>query len=191
MATTQSSKATRRNTSSKHSGTIDSLGWEGSSIKTRSKNDAISWEESSTKTRNKSSSHTLHRSLDHRGSTSTNIASSDHTRKSVPQFNSDPSPSASKQSNLTKTSETSTTQSISTESKVTAQLLKHDNIWYEVKEEFPLLDDYFQETKLDKQLSQILTNLFKLKQLPFSPFCQLMCELRPTMERYLTCSALN
>ena len=76
-------------------------------------------------------------------------------------------------------------QHISTpQSGVTTQLLEQDNIWYKIKEEFPALTDYFQEMQVDKRLPQILTNLFKMKQLPFNPYSQLMCELRPTMERY-------
>ena len=171
MTSTHSSKGSRQNISSKHSGT-DALNWEGSRI---SKNDALSWEGSSIKTRDKTSSHAVHQPAKSKGSTKT--TSSDHIRKSVSQY-SDVTPSASS------VCEAST--HISTpQSKVTAQLLEQDNILYKLTEEYPVLADYFQEMKLDKQLPQMLADLFKLKQLPFSPFCQLICELRPTMERYV------
>ena len=170
MTSTHNSKSSRQNISNKHSGT-DALSWEGSSIKTRSK-DALSWEGSSIKTRDKISA--IHQSPNTKGSTSL-----DHIKRSVSQYNDVSPPSASSVCGA------STSQHVSTpQSKVTAQLLEQDNIWYKLREEFPVLADYFQEMKLDKQLPQMLTNLFKLKQLPFSPFCQLMCELRPTMERY-------
>ena len=70
------------------------------------------------------------------------------------------------------------------QSGVMAQLLEQDNIWYKIKKEFPTLTDYFQKMQGDKRLPQILTNLFKMKQLPFNPYSQLMCELSPIMERY-------
>ena len=165
MTSRQSSKGPGQNTSSsKHSSGADALSWEGSSIKTG----------------DKTNSRAIHQSP--KGKSSTRTASSDHIRKSVSQYNDVPLPSASSVCGA------STSQHISSpQSKVTAQLLEQDAIWCKLEEGFPVLADYFQEMKLDKQLPQILNNLFKLKQLPFSPFCQLMHELRPTMERYGAC----
>ena len=167
MTTTQrlSNKDSRQNTSSsKHSGADhDALSWEGSSIKTRETN-----------------SRAIHQSLKSKGSTKT--ALSDDIRKSISQYDDVPLPSASSVCGA------STSQHISSsQSKITAQLLEQDTIWYKLEEEFPIVADYFRETKLNKQLPQILSNIFKLNQLPFSPFSQLMCELRPTMERYSAC----
>lgn len=159
MTTTHSSKGSRQNASSSK----------------RSGADALSWEESSIKTRDKTNSRAIHQSQ----KVSTKTASSDHINKSVSLCNDVPLPSASSVCGA------STSQHISSpQSKVTTQLLEQDTIWCKLEEEFPVLADYFREMKLDKQLPQILNNLFKLKQLPFSPFCQLMHELRPTMERY-------
>ena len=174
MASRHSSKATRRNITSKHSGSIDAHGWEASSIKSRNKNDVLSWEGSSIRTRGNTVCHSPN---------SKNTALSDHQRSAF-QYNASPSAS-SVMPILSNSTGSSTNQLISTpQSKVTAQLLEQDDVWHKIKEEFPILADYLQEMKLNKQLSQMLTNLFKLKQLPFSPFGWLICQLRPIMERY-------
>ena len=185
---TQNSEGSRQSVRSKHTGTVDALSREGLSKKTRSKNDVLSWEGSSIKTR---ISHTSHPSVNSKSSTNT-AASSNQIRKSVSQCSNVPSstntvvPSSSHHSYSIEISAEmgGASQHISTpQSGVTAQLLEQDNIWYKIKE-FPALTDYFQEMQVDKRLAQILTNLFKMKQLPFNPYSQLMCELRPTMERY-------
>ena len=186
---TQNSEGSRQSVRSKHTGTVDALSWEGLSKKTRSKNDVLSWEGSSIKTR---ISQALHPSVNSKSSTNT-AGSSNQIRKSVSQCSNVPSstntvvPSPSHHSYSIEISAEmgGASQHISTpQSGVTAQLPEQDNIWYKIKEEFPTLTDYFQEMQVDKRLPQILTNLFKMKQLPFNPYSQLMCELRPTMERY-------
>ena len=176
MKSRHSSKVTRRSISSNHSGSIDAQSCEASNIKTRSKNDVLSWEGSSIKTRDNTVYHSPN-------SKSTTL--SDHQR-SASQYEASPSTSSVMQTHSSsKIFEGSSNQHITTpKSKATAQLLEQNNVWHKIKEEFPILADYLEEMKLNKQLSQMLTNLFKLKQLPFSPFCWLICQLRPIMERY-------
>jgi len=62
--------------------------------------------------------------------------------------------------------------------------LVHDDLWHSITTEFPVLAEYLKETQLDQKLPEILSNIFKLKQLPFNPYAQLMYDVRPTMERY-------
>jgi len=61
--------------------------------------------------------------------------------------------------------------------------LIHDDLWQSISNEFPALAEYLKETKLDQKLPEVLSNVFKLKQLPFSPYPQLMCDVRPILER--------
>ncbi|XP_065886420.1 uncharacterized protein [Dysidea avara] len=62
--------------------------------------------------------------------------------------------------------------------------LIHDDLWHSVSTEFPVLAEYLKEMQLDQKLPEVLSNIFKLKLLPFSPYSQLMCDVRPIMERY-------
>ena len=168
MTSTHSGKSSRQAISGKHSEITDTLSWEGSSVKTRSKNNSL----------------TLHHCTKSKSSAKT--ASSDHVRKNVSQNdNMPPSVSSVIPSPFHHSSSGGASQNTSTSpSRIGAQMSECDSIWYEIKQEFPTLADYFQEMQLDKQVPQMLTNLFRLKQLPFSPYSQLMCELLPTMERY-------
>lgn len=177
MTSTYSGKSSRQAISSKHGETTDVFSWEGSSVKTRSKNSSF--------TLHHSTKSNLHHSAKSKNFTKT--ASSDHVRKSTSQNDnvsllaSSVIPSPSHHSSSGGASQITSTSL----SRIGAQLLEQDSIWCEIKQEFPTLTDYFQEMQLDKKVSQMLTNLFRLKQLPFSPYSQLMCELRPTMERYM------
>lgn len=171
MASLYSSKSSRQNITSKHSGSVD-LSWEGPSMNTRSKN----------------TSHSLHHSTKNKKSASP--MPSNYVSKSVSQCSNKPPPTSSvvpnpsHHSSSTGMGEASNYTSLP-QSGIT-QLLEPDVKWWcEIKKEFPKLADYFQEMQLDKELPQLLTNLFKLNQLPFSPYSQLMCKLRPTMERYV------
>lgn len=189
MTSAHSSKGSKQNITSNRSGTTDALSWERSSTKTRSKDDVLSWEGSSAKATNLSSAHIVHQSAKSKTSANTRATASDQISKiishsDVPSTAATVVPSSYHHSSSTEVGGASSRQISTPQSKVTAQLLEQDNIWYKMKEQFPVLTEYIQEMELDKQLPQLLTNLFKLKQLPFSPYSQLMCELRPTMERY-------
>jgi len=176
MTSTHSGKSSRQATSGEHGEITDPLSWEGSSVKTRSKNSSL---------------HSTKSNLQHyaKSKDSANTASSDHVRKSISQYNIVPPsassgiPSPSRHSSSTKIGRASQNTSTSL-SRIGTQLLECDSIWYEIKQEFPTLADYFEEMQLDKLVPQKINNLFRLKQLPFSPYSQMMCQLRPTMERY-------
>ena len=187
MTSTRSSKGSRLNTSSKHNRATNALSWEGSITNTSSKNDVLSWEGSSVKTKHLSSSHNVHQSakskISANTSTTSNQLSKSISHSDAPSTAASIVPSSSHHSSSAEVGGAS--HNISTpQSRVTVQLLEQDNIWSKVKEQFPVLTEYIQEMQLDEQLPQLLNNLFKLKQLPFSPYSHLMCELRPTMERY-------
>ena len=189
MTSTHSSKGSKQSIT-KHSGITDALSWERSSTTTRSKDDILSWEGSSVTAKNLSSTHSVHKSAKSKTSANTRATASDQISKSilhsdVPSTAVSVVPSSSHHSSSTKVGGASSRHISTVQSRVTAQLLKQDDIWHKMKEQFPVLTEYIQEMQLDKQLPQLLTNLFKLKQLPFSPYSQLMRELRPTMERYI------
>ena len=189
MTSTHSSKGSKQSIT-KHSGTADALSWERSSTKTRSKDDILSWEGSSVTAKNLSSTHSIHKSAKSKTSANTRATASDRISKSilhsdVPSTAVSVVPSSSHHSSSTEVGGASSQHISTAQSRVTAQLLKQDDIWHKMKEQFPVLTEYIQEMQLDKQLPQLMTNLFKLKQLPFSPYSQLMHELRPTMERYI------
>lgn len=73
----------------------------------------------------------------------------------------------------------------STSQSFTAPLspLMYEDLWHSLSSEFPAVAEYLKEMQVDQKLPEVLNNIFKLKQLPFSPYAQLMCDIRPTMER--------